>query len=65
VKLALGHLGTEFAPLLQLGISGSGPENSMSMIHLDLSEIKDISSKITIEELRALLYPFPVEEVDE
>jgi len=50
---------------LQLMISGSGPENSTAMIHLEFSEIKDISYKITIEELRALLFPSPVEEVDE
>ena len=41
------------------------PENSMAMIHLDVSEIKDVSYKPNIEGLRALFYPYPVEEVDE
>lgn len=50
---------------LQLGMNGSGPENAMAMVHLDVSEIKDISCKITIDELRTILYPSPVEEADE
>jgi len=50
---------------VQLKMNGSGPENSMAMIHLDVSEIKDVSYKPNIEELRALFYPYPVEEVDE
>ena len=50
---------------VQLKMNGSGPENSMAMIHLDFSEIKDVSYKPNIEELRELFYPYPVEEVDE
>ena len=50
---------------VHLKMNGSGPENAMAMIHLDLGEVKDVSCKPDIEELRELLYPYPVEEVDE
>lgn len=50
---------------IQLGMHGSGPENSMAMIHLDFFKIKDISYKMTPEDYKAILSPPPDEEVDE